>query len=282
MRRRVLNQGIKNLVNSESGGGMVKIRYPRFAKFRKKNQKLKLTIQIVTILYIAFISIGYLTSNTSAYYTANDNETIFIQAGYWDESKLQFIKKGNDNLNEFICPVNEFEISTVVKNIGKTDMLSDGTYEVYYVENGEPNVNGIKVAEGNIAKLVKGQKLALTQKVTSEGFYMFKTFENSGQNKENVIWSEKIKVKCKPANSPKEDKAEGEKGTTENQDKLTEGPTVEEPMEEAVKEESIPEPGDENVISDPASSNQNSTVSDNINASTVKEEVQKNNESQNN
>ncbi|MBV7508062.1 amyloid fiber anchoring/assembly protein TapA [Bacillus sp. sid0103] len=269
---------------------MIKIRYPRLAKFRKKNQKLILAIQIVAIWYIAFITIGYLTSSTGAYFTSNDIESTEIQAGYWDESKLKFIKKGNDNLNEFICPANEFEISTVIKNVGKTDMFRDGTYEVYYVENGQPSVNGSKVAEGKISKLLEGQELVLTQKVTSEGFYMFKTSENSGQKEEKVIWSEKIKVKCKASNSPeKEDKVEGEKGTTEKESvessessEKDDKPKVEEPKEEKAKEESKTEPESGTVNSDPNSSNQNNTVSENNNTSTVTKEEQKDNESQNN
>jgi YqxM protein len=253
---------------------MIKIRYPRLAKFRKKNQKLKVTTQIVAIWYIAFFSIGYLTSNTAAYFTANDKEFIEIQAGYWDESKLDFIKKGNDNLNEFICPTDEFEISTVIKNIGETDMFRDGKYEVYYVETGEPRVNGSKVAEGIIPKLLKGQDTILTQKVTKEGFYMFKTFEDSGQNSEIVIWSEKIKVKCQTSNAP--DKGKNVKDETD----ITEKEAVEStnPSENS-KDESKTEPEAETKNSDPNSSDENNTESENNNAT---EEEQSDDESQDN
>lgn len=269
---------------------MIKIRYPRLAKFRKKNQKLKIATQIVAIWYIAFISIGYLTSNTGAYFTSYDNESTKIQAGYWDESKLEFIKKGNDNLNEFICPTSEFEISTVIKNVGKTDMFMEGTYEVYYVENGQPSKNSIKVAEGNISKLLVGQELVLTQKVTSEGFYMFKAFEDPGQNNEKEIWSEKIKVKCKTSNSPKNAGGEIDKTETEavepsnpsEKNSPIEAPKAEEPKEETPKEESKTEPGAGTENSDPNNSNLNNTESENNNASTVKEEEQKANEIQNN
>ncbi|MGX6442456.1 amyloid fiber anchoring/assembly protein TapA [Neobacillus sp. K501] len=259
---------------------MIKIRYPRLTKFRRKNQKLKLIIQIVAIWYIAFISIGYLTSSTGAYFIAKDEKSISIQAGIWDESKLSFTKKGNDNQNEFICPVNEFEISTVIKNGGTTEMTSDGLYEVYFIENGQRNENGTKVAEGKIAKLQVGQEIILTQKVTSEGFYIFKTFEDTGQNKEKVIWSEKIKVKCKTSNSP--EKAGGElvnpvTPTNNDQSKVEETKT-----EQTVKEESKTKPGEGTESSDPNSNKQNNTVSENNNGLTVTEEEQKENESQNN
>jgi YqxM protein len=257
---------------------MIKIRYLRLSKFRRKNQNLMLTSQIVAIWYLVFISIGYLTSNTGAYYSAQDQESIEIQAGYWDESKLQFIKKGNDNLNEFICPTNEFEISTIIKNVGKTDMFSDGTYEVYYVENGQPSVNGNKVAEGKISKLLKGQELVLTQKVTSEGFYMFKAFEDSGQNKEKVIWSEKIKVKCKTSNSPDKDEEDKVENTIiESQDTSIKDSKKDEPKEENTVEESdtVPVEELENLNSN---NNQNNAVIDNDKASTVTEEEQNKNE----
>jgi YqxM protein len=264
-------------LNLQLVGGMIKIRYHRLAKFRRKKQKLKLIIQIVAIWYITFISIGYLTSNTGAYFTANDEKTVNIQAGFWDESKLEFTKKGNDNRNEFICPVNEFEISTVIKNVGTTDMFSDGSYEVYFIENGEPNGNGSKVADGKISKLQVGQELVLTQKVTSEGFYMFKTLEDAGQNKEKVIWSDKIKVKCKTSNSP--EKAEGEPVTPTNTDQAK---VEETKTEQNVNEASKTEPGAGTESSGPNSNYQNNTVSDNNNKSTVTEEEQKENESQNN
>jgi YqxM protein len=269
---------------------MIKIRYPRLAKFRKKSQKLKLAAQIVAIWYIGFFSLGYLTSNTAAYFTSNDEKSVNIQAGYWDESKLDFIKKGNDNLNEFICPTSEFEISTVIKNIGKTDMFREGTYEVYFIANGQPSVNGSKVAEGNISKLLAGQELVLTQKVTSEGFYMFKAFEDSGQNNEKEIWSEKIKVKCKTSNSPKNEV--GEVDTTEieaveplnpsENDLPKEDSKVEQSIEETTNQESKPEPGAGPEYSDPNNSNQNNTENENNNASKVKEEEQIDNEIQNN
>jgi YqxM protein len=262
---------------------MIKIRYPRLAKFRKKNQKLMLASKIVAIWYITFISIVYLTSNTGAYFTAQDQESFEIQAGYWDYSKLQFIKKGNDNLNEFIFPTNEFEISTIIKNVGETDMFRDGTYEVYYVENGEPSVNGFKVDEGNISKIQAGQELVLTQKVTSEGFYMFKAFEDTGQNKEKVIWSEKIKVKYKTSNSPdKGVKSEGENDTSEKQVTPKEDSIVNEPKVENSLEETINVPGVELENKEPNNNNQNNTVSVNNNATTAIEEEQKQNESQNN
>lgn len=251
---------------------MINSRYPRSAKFRKRNEILIISFKIVAIWYITFLTIGYLTSNTGAYFTANDEETTTIQAGYWDESKLEFIKKGNNNLNEFICPTNEFEISTVLKDVGKTDMLSEGTFEVYYVENGEPSVNGSKVSEGKITKLLKGQELVLTQKVTSEGFYMFKTFEDSGQNKEKVIWSEKIKVKCKA--TPIVPKKEGaEPSTPSDKDQPKENPKIGEPKEDTFTEIDN---------SDSSTSNQNIPESENNNDSTVEEEELMGNESKNN
>lgn len=249
---------------------MIKIRYLRLAKFKKKNQKLKLATQIVAIWYIAFISIGYLTTNTDAYFNANHQVPINIQAGFWDESKLSFTKKGNDNLNEFICPVNEFEISTVIKNVGTTDMYSEGSYEVYFIENGQPSENGTKVAEGKIAKLLAGQEIILTQKVTSEGFYMFKTFEDNGQYKVKVIWSEKIKVKCKTSDSP--EKAGGGQDNpvspTDNDQSKVEKSKVDDKVKEETKTE--PEVKPENPYTN--SNDQNNTESEKINTDKVTEE----------
>lgn len=157
-----------------------------------------LIAKVIAIWYFLFISMSYLTSNTTAHFTSSDLEKDTIQAGVWDKSKLDFTKKGNDNLNEFSCPRSEFEISTVIKNVGETDMFETSTYQLFYVGNGEPpSEKGEKISEGMVPKLKKGEEATLQHTVTKEGFYEFQAFEMPGQNDEKVIWSEKIKVKCK-------------------------------------------------------------------------------------
>lgn len=183
-------------------GGLIKIRYPRLAKFRRKNRKKTFLAQVVIFSYVLFMSMGFLTSYTGAYF--NDSHVVSnkIQAGIWDYSMLDFPKKGNDNLNEFSCQETAFEISTVIKNIGMTKMFAVSTYEIYYLENGDPSSEkGSKIAEGEIPKLLAGQEMELKHFVPYEGFYMFKALEKPGQEDEKIIWSEKIKVNCKNGQS---------------------------------------------------------------------------------
>lgn len=177
---------------------MMNIRYSRIKRLGRKNRRLRIAAQVVATWYIAFFAVGYLSSNTGAYFSDQVEVTGTIQAGIWDDWTLDFTNKGNQNENEFSCPKDPFVISTIIKNIGTTAMANISTYELYYIENGNPQQNGTKVSQGEIPVLAANQEFQVTNQVASEGFYMFKAYSKSDQ--QTAIWSEKIKVNCKTGN----------------------------------------------------------------------------------
>lgn len=169
------------------------MRSKRIRKSKKISQSLILGAQLLAIWYALIFTIGYLTSETMASFSSSSEITGKIKAGeWWDGSNLVFIGKGNQN--EKVCP--STEISVEIKNTGIT-MIGSTTYEVYYIENGNPQ-NGKIIEKGDLKPLMKNEVVALSYQAEEEGVYMFKAYQREGYvGEKEVIWSEKVKVKCK-------------------------------------------------------------------------------------
>jgi YqxM protein len=62
------------------------IRYSRLRKFPKKSNRLVgIVVQLLVIIYISTLIIGYATSNTNAYFIVKHEITEKIQASTWEE-----------------------------------------------------------------------------------------------------------------------------------------------------------------------------------------------------
>ncbi len=189
-------------------------------------------MQIVFILYAALFSISQLTSNTSAFFNHSSAVNTSISTGFWwDGSDLLFIGKGNQNLNDS-CPPVDFSVD--IKNNGYS-MIGPTNYEIFYIENGNPK-NGEKVSEGKLEAMQADDVTTISYQAEDEGFYVVKAYQRpdyEGESEE-VIWSEKIKVKC-----PEKDKKNEKEKQSDEVDSL-EG----EDLENESSEEDLVEPAD--------------------------------------
>ncbi|MGP4040711.1 amyloid fiber anchoring/assembly protein TapA [Gracilibacillus sp. D59] len=198
------------------------MRSSRKVKNRKKYKQLINVAKILVILYATLMSVSLLTSNTSAFFNNSKSLSHSISTGsWWDGSDLAFIGKGNQNLND-ACPPVKFSVE--IQNNGFS-MIDSTNYEVFYIENGNPK-NGEKVAEGMIDPIESGEIATISYQAEEEGFYAVKAFQRPDYEGEsaNVIWSEKIKVKCPNQNNEEQtdDVKPSEQGNTSENDKSSE------------------------------------------------------------
>jgi len=222
------------------------MRQKRVRKYKRVSQRIILGAQLLTIWYVLIFSMGYLTSETMASFSSSSEITVKVKAGeWWDGSKLAFIGKGNQN--EKVCP--STEISVKIQNTGFT-MIGSTTYEVYYIENGNPK-NGKLVKEGVLEPLEKDEIISLSHIAEQEGFYMFKAYQREGYiGKKEVIWSEKVKVKCKENTE--------ENGESEQNDKQIELKINEEMISEKQEDNLLEESEKEKVKKEVQQDNSNS------------------------
>ncbi|QGH34071.1 amyloid fiber anchoring/assembly protein TapA [Gracilibacillus salitolerans] len=212
------------------------MRSTRITRYRKKYKKGIIVLQILFILYAALISISQLTSSTSAFFNHTKAVSISIPTGsWWDGSDLLFIGKGNQNLND-ACPPVEFSVE--IKNTGYS-MIASTNYEVFYIENGNPE-NGEKISEGTLEPIKAGAVETITHQAEEEGFYTVKAFQQPNYEGETdeVIWSEKIKVKCPEKEKEKQfDKDESLESNEEVLEKTKDPEESNEISEEASQEQ---------------------------------------------
>ncbi|MBU9722452.1 MULTISPECIES: amyloid fiber anchoring/assembly protein TapA [Bacillaceae] len=171
------------------------VRSLRIAKNKSRFKKVVILAQVLAIWYATVFSLSLLTSGTEAYYSNKNNTQVTISSAeyWWDGSDLDFTSKKTQNLK--VCAPTY--ISVELKNRGE-DMTSPTTFEVYYVESGNPsNKHGEKVYEGTIDHLAAGERVELEYEAEENGFYKFKAYQlpdYEGKNEE--IWSEKVHVNC--------------------------------------------------------------------------------------
>lgn len=175
------------------------MRSSRLRKYRKKYKKIIMLTQVLLIWYVAIISLSLLTSGTVAYFNTSSKVNATISAGkWWDDSDLTFVT-GNQNIKA-CAPI---EIEVELKNSGE-DMAGTTKFEVYYVEQGNPeNKHGEKVGEGTVEEIKGGKTAKLTFDAKDNGFYKFKVFQRPEYqgNGSLEIWSHMIHVNCNAASS---------------------------------------------------------------------------------
>ena len=214
------------------------------------NKRFIFVLKLVLIWYLCIFSAGYLTSQTAATFTDKKQINGVFTAGTWesnetevpdseekqDNSKLTFLSQGNQNIKK--CePVN---IDVEIKNAGKSDMKQDSSYEVYYIENGNPKKHGEKVklaeGEGVVPVLNQGETTKLTYLASNEGRYIFLANQSGSQHKESV-WSKEIKVHCtsKKKGNTNENVGDTKKQNQEQSAKDTEKDTGE--VKESIKDQ---------------------------------------------
>ena len=178
--------------------GVIKIRYSRLRKFDRKNKMIVFALKVLALWYLSILSIGYLTTDTGAYFNDNTTVTGIIQAGtwedQWDKSSLKF-PTAEDQLFDSCGPK---EIAVTISNTG-SDMKGSSQYEVYYINTGNP-MKGEKVGEGTIEPTKSNQTSILKFSATKPGKYKFRAFQRPNhafKPERQDLWSETITITCK-------------------------------------------------------------------------------------
>ncbi|MDL4838938.1 amyloid fiber anchoring/assembly protein TapA [Aquibacillus rhizosphaerae] len=246
------------------------MRSSRLMRYRKKYKNLIIVAQIVAIWYITLVSAAVLTSSTGAYFNETNKVGTTVQVGtWWDGSDLEFTGIPTQNVKS--CP--QTEISVELKNNGFT-MIDSTDYEIYYVENGNPKQNGVKIAEGSLVLIKAGEVTSLTYDADKEGSYMFKAYQVPGYNDDyesrQEIWSEKVMVKCLKVETKEKEKKQPEKPA-----EIKESVTTPEPKE--TKEDSVPDKKEDSVVEPEKTPEQNNEEPENKQDEPKIEETQKEN-----
>ncbi|WML40253.1 amyloid fiber anchoring/assembly protein TapA [Neobacillus sp. OS1-2] len=199
---------------------MIQIRNSRLKKFGQKNKRAVFFLKILAIWYFSILSIGYLTTDTGAYFSDNAAVTGKIQAGtwedQWDKSSLKF-STGKDQLFEICDPK---EIAVTIINSG-SDMKGPSQFEVYYINNGNP-MKGEKVGEGTIEPIKSNQSSILKFTATKPGNYKFRAFQRPNhafKPERQDLWSETVTIACKTNST---NAVEPQQNQTNNQEPATE------------------------------------------------------------
>lgn len=207
------------------------LRMSRLNKFKQKNRLLFLLLKVSLIWYVLLFSINYLASDTAAYFTNYKETSGDVTVGTWEDphidSLLRFTSKGNENIKACEGVV----ISTELKNDGPGDMEESSSYDMYYIENGNPEKHGKKLKlgkdEGVISPLDKGQSTKLTFQASSPGVYVFTTKEIVGDSSSKTIWSKWIKVNCPSSKTVDEEQEDQEESTEVTEEKESKSQTNE-------------------------------------------------------
>ncbi|APC49525.1 amyloid fiber anchoring/assembly protein TapA [Virgibacillus halodenitrificans] len=177
-------------------------------------KKLVIASKLVVSMYVLLFTIGYLTSNTGAYFNDKEKEEQVIQAGtWWDGSKLAFTGEQDQSGT---CPGKT--ISVTLQNVG-AKMLGSTTYKIYFAETGDPKTGEI-IKSGTIAELEETGNKVLDYENVKEGTYQFSVLQREGfpDEKHQEIWSEEIVVTCEePEAQPTEDDVKASEETSSNQ-----------------------------------------------------------------
>src|SRR5690606_10081674 len=165
-----------------------------------------------------------LTGETNAYFSDQGAVKGTIQAGIW-ETETEPLEEPEEPEKEPGCSKNgkhgdwdcsslEFpgevgvegqDIFAIIKN-GGSDMKTNGRYEVYYIEKGNPK-DGEAVTEIlTFEPLTEGQERKLTFTPTKTGIYRFKAYQhedhpkgngNGNGNSDGALWSDSISFEVK-------------------------------------------------------------------------------------
>ncbi|WP_079527307.1 amyloid fiber anchoring/assembly protein TapA [Halobacillus hunanensis] len=151
--------------------------------------KCSLLLVTVTIMSAPLTGQSLLSVPTNAAFNDIESVNFSIQADIeqdqgWDKSSLEFIE-GKEGADKSL-------LYAIVKNGGDSKAMErTTTYEVYFVERGNPK-KGEKVAEGIIPILDQGETFRITFSATKPGNYMFKAYQSKGHPGKGELWSESI------------------------------------------------------------------------------------------
>lgn len=267
----------------------MQVRRTRLRKHKSNFQLFLLVGKVIMIWYLIVFSTTYLTANTSAYFTTANGANGMISVGAWevvDESSLAFIQNGNENIKS--CE--PITLKTEIKNTGDGNMQSGSSYDVYYIENGNPQKHGDKLdlgeGEGTIKALKSGETTELTFKASEPGRYAFVAYQHDEHPKEET-WSKSIKINCPPGQQTNTDeKVEDEEEPTKDEEKLTpedekpdEDNAVSKEVDEAEKEENEESQANnekENTKEEDKKDDEESEVEENADKEETKEESSNN------
>ncbi|MYL45212.1 amyloid fiber anchoring/assembly protein TapA [Virgibacillus halodenitrificans] len=177
-------------------------------------KKLVIAAKLVVSMYVLLFTIGYLTSNTGAFFNDKEKEELVIEAGtWWDGSKLDFTGEPGQSGT---CPAKT--ISVTLQNEG-AKMLGSTIYKIYFAETGDPKTGEI-IKSGTIEELEENGTTVLNYENMKEGTYQFSVLQREGFPDEKQIWSEEIVVTCEePEAQPTEDDFKASEETSSNQEK---------------------------------------------------------------
>ncbi|MFE8697314.1 amyloid fiber anchoring/assembly protein TapA [Cytobacillus sp. FJAT-53684] len=217
------------------------MRYGRLQKFGKKNKLLWVFVKIAAAWYLLIGMSTAITGQTNAFFSDANEVNGTIAAGIWLSSLSieQETLSGND-------------ISAQITNSG-AEMKSTGTYEVYYIETGDPQ-NGEKLFEGAFDKLNENQKTDVKYTPEKNGVYKFKAYDENDVN--HAVWSSVIAVTTLEQIDPE---------ALDKQEEEIETPIVEDPKEEVEIDKDIIEiPPDKKAEQPPNQDNEDKTIEEPI------------------
>src|SRR5690625_846608 len=192
----------------------MRMRSKRLRRFRRQFPVVFFLVKLILIWYLVVFSISYLTSGTAAHFYDMEEADSKVLAGYWadgwDGSSLSFIQKGNDNIKS--CePV---EIAMEIKNAGDEDMINGSYFDIYYIENGNPEKHGQKLGEENIPALYSNESTEITYLAQKPGVYAFLAHQPEGHPEGQTVWSKWAIVNC-PSGQAEQDEEEEIKDSAE-------------------------------------------------------------------
>lgn len=239
------------------------MRSTRLRKFRRQFPAAFFMVKLLLIWYLAVFSISYLTSGTAAKFFDTKETESAVKAGFWadgwDGSSLTFIEKGNTNIKT--CdPV---EIKTQIQNSGEGDMMAGSTYDIYYIENGNPEKHGEKLhlpdGEGNIPALMSGDSTEITYLAQNPGVYAFLAHQPEGYSEGETIWSKWVIVNCPPGKA-EQDIETGDITETDTEKEQSPDTQAEEESTDADKNKANPENEAANTKEDEETVNETETT----------------------
>ena len=119
----------------------------------------------------------------------SDTSTVTIDDGTWSKASLFFTGQGHS------CSAGEV-FATIKNGDDSGAMQRTTTYELWYIENGNPK-NGTKIASGTIPALDPGESYQMEETASEgNGVYIFKAIQPIGHPGQREIWSEEINDDC--------------------------------------------------------------------------------------
>lgn len=175
--------------------------------FKKKGI---LYLKLLSIFYLSFTLVAYLTSSTNASFNDVEEVSTLLSVGTWeiedppeqekgcsenhdgwDCSSLEFVKSGYEVLEN-----GSVRIYAEIKNNSENDMTieSGGKSFVYYISSGNPK-NGVELDQVPFENILAGESRILEFVGELEsGMYKFLAYQSEGHQGKGELWSDPIEV----------------------------------------------------------------------------------------